>query len=100
MDHNKSKFLFYKQTRTASTTTNFVDNQENYKMRILICILHQKLLLRKLRSVRWTDHAANMRGARKGYSIFITKPERKRPVDRPRNRWQDNITTFFKEKGY
>jgi len=38
-------------------------------------------------------HVARM-GTRRGvYSILVGKPERKRPLGRPRRRWEDNINT-------
>jgi hypothetical protein len=32
-----------------------------------------------------------MRAKRNGYTILVVKSERKRPVGRPRRRWEDNI---------
>jgi hypothetical protein len=34
------------------------------------------------------------------YSIFIGKPERKRPLGRPRRRREDNIRTNLREIGW
>jgi len=36
-------------------------------------------------------HVARMRGRRAAYRILVGKPERKRPLGRPRRRWEDNI---------
>jgi len=33
------------------------------------------------------------------YKIFVGTPERKRPLWRPRSRWEDNIKTGLKEVG-
>ena len=39
-------------------------------------------------------------GVRKGACrILVGKPEEKRPLGRPRRRWEDNIVTGFKEMG-
>jgi hypothetical protein len=33
------------------------------------------------------------------YSVLVGRPERKRPVGRPRRRWEDNIKMDLREKG-
>jgi hypothetical protein len=33
------------------------------------------------------------------YRIFVGKPERKRPIGRPRHRWVDNIKIDLREIG-
>jgi hypothetical protein len=40
---------------------------------------------------------AEMRNAHK---IVVGKPERKRPLGRPRRRWEDNIKTDHRETGW
>jgi hypothetical protein len=41
--------------------------------------------------MRWAGPVARM-GERRGvYKILVGKPEGKRPVGRPRRRWEDNI---------
>ena len=45
----------------------------------------------KLRRIRWAGHVARM-GERRGvYRVLVGKPEGKRPLGRPRRRWEDNI---------
>jgi hypothetical protein len=41
--------------------------------------------------MRWVDHVEHMGAMRNPYSIFIAKPEGKRPLRRPMRRWEDNI---------
>jgi hypothetical protein len=38
-----------------------------------------------------------MGGMRNVYSILVGKPEGKRPLGRPRRRWEDNIRTDHRE---
>ena len=38
-----------------------------------------------------------MRGA---YRVLVGKPEGKRPLGRPRRRWEDNIKTNLQEVGW
>jgi hypothetical protein len=40
-----------------------------------------------------------MRQRRKTYKVSVGKPERKRPLGRPRSRWEDNIRMDLKEIG-
>ena len=45
----------------------------------------------KLRRMRWAGHVARI-GERRGvYRVLVGKPEGKRPLERPRRRWDDNI---------
>jgi hypothetical protein len=40
-------------------------------------------------------------GERRGvYRVLVGKPERKRPIERPRRRWEDNIKVDPQEVGY
>jgi len=45
----------------------------------------------KSRLMRWAGHVARMEERLGAYRIFVGKPERKRPLGRPRHRWEDNI---------
>ena len=51
----------------------------------------------KSRRIRWTGHVACM-GERRGvYSVLMGKPEGKRPLGRPRRRWEDNIKMYLQQ---
>ena len=55
--------------------------------------------VKKSRIMRWTAHVARM-GERRGvYSVSVGKPEGKRPIGRPRRRWEDNIKMDLQEIG-
>ena len=45
----------------------------------------------KSRRMRWAGHVARMREGRGVYSVLVGKHEGKRPLGRPRRRWEDNI---------
>jgi hypothetical protein len=45
----------------------------------------------KSRRMRWAGHVARMGEERKVYKVFVGKPEGKRPLGRPRRRWEDGI---------
>ena len=43
----------------------------------------------KSRRMRWDGHVARMGENRGVYRVLVGKPEGKRPLDRPRRRWED-----------
>jgi hypothetical protein len=54
----------------------------------------------KTRRLRWARHVARM-GARRGaYRVLVGKPEGRRPLGRPRRRWEDNIEMDLREVGW
>jgi hypothetical protein len=40
--------------------------------------------------MRWAGHVARMGEGRNVYRILVVKPEGKRPLGRPRRRWDQN----------
>jgi len=47
--------------------------------------------------MRWAGHVART-GERRGvYRVLVRKPEGKRPLGRPRRRWEDNIKMDIQE---
>jgi hypothetical protein len=52
----------------------------------------------KSRRMRWAVHVAHMGKMRNLYNIFVGKPERNRPLGRPRCRWEDNIRLYLRRK--
>jgi hypothetical protein len=45
----------------------------------------------KARRMRWAGHVARMGEVRGAYTILVGRPEGRRPLGRPRRRWEDNI---------
>jgi hypothetical protein len=43
------------------------------------------------RRMRWAGHVARMGEGRGVYRVLVGKPEGKRPLGRPKRRWEDNI---------
>ena len=41
--------------------------------------------------MRWAGHVARMEERKGVYRVLVWKPEEKRPLGRPRRRWEDNI---------
>jgi hypothetical protein len=54
----------------------------------------------KLRRMRWTGHVVRMGEKRNAYRLLVGKPEKKRPLGRPRCRWVDNIRMDLGEVGW
>jgi len=53
----------------------------------------------KSRRMRWAGHVVRMGEERGVYRVLVGKPERRRPLGRPRRRWVDNIRTDLQEVG-
>jgi hypothetical protein len=53
----------------------------------------------KSRRMRWAGHVAQMGEKSNVYWILVGKPEGKRPLERPRRRWIDNIKMDLSEVG-
>ncbi|KAJ4449364.1 hypothetical protein ANN_00762 [Periplaneta americana] len=54
----------------------------------------------KSRRLRWAGHVARMDESRNAYRVLVGRPEGKRPLGRPRRRWEDNIKMDLREVGY
>jgi hypothetical protein len=54
----------------------------------------------KSRIMRWAGHVARRGEERSVYRILMRKPEGKRPLERPRRRWVDNIKIDLREIGW
>jgi len=51
------------------------------------------------RRIRWAGHVARI-GEKRGVNrVLVGKPEGKRPLGRPRRRWEDNIKMDLQEVG-
>ena len=53
----------------------------------------------KSRRMRWAGHVTRMEKGRGVHKVLVTKPEGKRPLGRPRRRWEDNIKMDLEEVG-
>jgi hypothetical protein len=53
----------------------------------------------KSRRMRWAGHVARMGEERKVYKVLAGKPEGKRPLGRPRRKWEDGIRMDLREIG-
>jgi transcription termination factor 2 len=51
------------------------------------------------RRMRWAGHVARMEEGRVVHRVLVGKPEKTRPLGRPRRRWEDNIKRDLQEVG-
>ena len=49
--------------------------------------------------LRWAGHVARMEEGSSAFKILTGKPTGKRPLGRPRRRWEDNIKMDLEEIG-
>jgi hypothetical protein len=53
----------------------------------------------KSRRMRWAGHVARIGEETKVYKVLVGKPEGKRPLGRPRRRWENGIRMDLREIG-
>jgi hypothetical protein len=53
----------------------------------------------KSKRMRWAGHVARMGEGRGVYKVLVGMPEGKRPLGRPRRRWENNIKMDLREIG-
>jgi hypothetical protein len=53
----------------------------------------------KSRRMRWAGHVAHMGEERNVYRVLVWRPEGKRPLGRPRCRWENNMKMDLRELG-
>jgi hypothetical protein len=54
----------------------------------------------KARRTRWAGHVARIGEERKVNKVFVGKSKGKRPLGRPRRRWEDGIRLDLEEIGW
>jgi hypothetical protein len=54
----------------------------------------------KSRRMRWAGHVARMGEEIDAYRILVGRPELRRPLERPRRRWEGNIKTDLRDVGW
>ena len=64
-----------------------------------LCALPNIVRVVKSRRMRWAGHVARMGDGSGVHRILIGKPEGKRPLGRPRRRWEDNINMYLSGSG-
>ena len=78
--------------------------QENGKYYIMLSYMHcifSPNIISNLKStrLRWAGHVASMEQSRNAHRIVAGEHNAKRPLGRPRRRWEDNIKKDLREVG-
>jgi hypothetical protein len=53
----------------------------------------------KLRRMRWVGHVAHVGGDGNVYKVLVGNPKGKKPLGRPRHRWEDGMIMDLREIG-
>jgi hypothetical protein len=77
----KSDYIFASTTYLLAEKKCYSVNNKNQNIIRVI----------KSRTLRWAGHVARMCERRGAYRALVGKPEGRRPLGRPRRRWEDNI---------
>jgi hypothetical protein len=64
-----------------------------------LCSSPNIVMVIKSRRMRWAGHVAHMGEGRGVYRVLVQRPEGKRPLGRPRHRWDNNIKMYLREIG-
>jgi hypothetical protein len=69
---------------------------------ILILLTVKQNIIRQIKSrrMRWAGHVARVGEERNVYRVLMGKPEGKRPLERPRRRWEYGIRMDLREIGW
>jgi hypothetical protein len=54
----------------------------------------------KSRRMRWVVHVARMGEGRKLYRVLVKKPERRRPLGKPRRTWENGVRMDLRKIGW
>jgi hypothetical protein len=74
---------------------------KKFKLHVLTFADDTTLFVRvmKSRRMRWAGHVARMGEDRCVYRALLEKPDERRPLGRPRCKWEDNIGMDLQEVG-
>ena len=65
----------------------------------MICNLIKDYSCDQIEKNGWAGHVVRIGNRRRVYAVSVGKPEGKRPLGRPKRRWEDNINMDLQEVG-
>jgi hypothetical protein len=72
-----------------------LNNEELYEL-----YPSQNIEVIETRRMRWAAHMVHVRERRDAYKVLMRRPEGKRPLGRPRRRWESNIEMDLQDVGW
>ncbi|KAJ4450934.1 hypothetical protein ANN_02369 [Periplaneta americana] len=84
------------------TLTQYITDVKEPALRALKNPHNTSCCIRNIKSrlLRWAGQVARIVESRNAYRVLVGRPEGKRPLGRPRRRWEDNIKMDLREVGY
>jgi hypothetical protein len=88
--------------KITKESNNYSINKETCTLCLLYAVYSSPNIIRviKSRRLRSAGHVAGMGERRGAYRALVGKPEGRRPLQRPRRRWKDNIKMALREVGW
>jgi hypothetical protein len=86
--------------RSGSLQTAWFAFIERKSISLLVSKIYKILTLTRSFRLRWAGHVARIGEERNVYKVLMGKPEGKRPLRRPRRRWEDGIRMDLREIGW
>jgi hypothetical protein len=84
--------------RSSTVVSQIFSPVSHSKFVVSKILLHGfKRYIIKSRRSRWARHVARMGEGRGVHRVLVWKPEGKRPLEKPRRRWEDNIKMDLQE---
>ena len=83
---------------SSSSFTFYFEPSNNEELHSVYCSPNILRVI-KSRRLRWAGHVARMEEGRSVFKMLTGKPTGKRPLGRPRRRWEDNIRMDHEEIG-
>jgi hypothetical protein len=84
--------VFWRQQGVTTQKKTFHELLRNF----IICT-HPQISLSRSRRMRWAGHVARIGEERNLYKVLLGKSEGKRPLGKPRRRWEDGIRMDLRE---
>ena len=91
--------MYNKPTRYNSSSIVFINSYKYNEELSDLYSLPNIVRVVKSRRMRRAGHVARMGDGRGVHRVLVRKPEGKRPLGRPRSRWEDNIKMDLQEVG-
>jgi len=104
--HNKKRYNSFLGQDICSVLSTEEISITIYYLLVLLPLklnttMYYSLIFRTLyfKRMRWAGHVARMGEGRVVHRVLVGKPEGRRPLERPRHRWEDNIKMDLRKVG-